>query len=325
MHRSNTTFDVYLGGRLPPAVPDVAGAAGFLRDEWVQGNQVNKGDRTFFFTATLEAVLGLGVNLPDAYPGTVSDTTLWVPDQGGAAYTVVFVERERAFRGDDFQRVYLIKGFVVAITVRDVNLLNVYPNTSLLEFHDADGFVVSQPAANQVRIRQTPADATHVGYISLANQTMGAGDKTFQGNVIVDLSLTVEQNIFLTTEVYNGSFTTAFPPAGYINWPAAGGIEGYLFVGIDNDWSGGAMVLFTGSTVLEVRGDAGATGPGHVLLYAPAGSPYFAIKVGSSAIARGLTGISAAGDTVTGGLITTAGSLSGQLDGLGGLTGTYGG
>jgi hypothetical protein len=55
MRTPNTTFDVYVDDRLPPATPDAAGQAGYLYDVWPRGNEVSEGDRTFFFTSILEA------------------------------------------------------------------------------------------------------------------------------------------------------------------------------------------------------------------------------------------------------------------------------
>src|SRR5262245_40337363 len=120
MRPPNTTFDVYLGGNLPPDAPDLSGASGHLRDQWREGGEANKSNRTFFWTAVLE--VALGVNIPDAFPGGPGDTTLWVPDKNGDAYTVVFVERERRSRGGDFQRVYLVKRSLdVSLTVQEVD------------------------------------------------------------------------------------------------------------------------------------------------------------------------------------------------------------
>jgi hypothetical protein len=146
----NTTFAVYLAGRLPPATPDFSGQFGFLRDRWERGNKVNEEDRTGFWTATLD--VPLGSDLPDLWPGAVSQTTIWTPDQNGDAYTVVFVERERAIRGSDFLRVYLVKGYVVAITVKEADGNPTLTAITTLIFDQADGFVVSQPAANQAQV-----------------------------------------------------------------------------------------------------------------------------------------------------------------------------
>ena len=40
MRTPNTTFDIYLDNRLPPASPDVAAQAGFLMDVWRRGSVV---------------------------------------------------------------------------------------------------------------------------------------------------------------------------------------------------------------------------------------------------------------------------------------------
>jgi hypothetical protein len=151
MRTPNTTFDIYLGGRTPDeGAPDTAAAGGFFEDHWQRGEQANKGDQTYFWTSMLD--VALGVNLPDAYPGAVSDTTLWLPDSAGQAYTVVFVERVRQFRGDDFQRVYLVKELTVAITVKQANGTPTLTNVTTLVVDQPDGFVLSQPGANQAKL-----------------------------------------------------------------------------------------------------------------------------------------------------------------------------
>jgi hypothetical protein len=151
MRTPNTTFDVYLDGRTPDAGdPDLAGVSGHLRDRFARGSEVTEGDRTFFWTAILE--VPLGVSLPDAYPGGPSNTTLWFPDQDGDPYTLVFVERERRMPGGDFQRAYLVKGLTVAITVKEADDNPTLSNITTLIFDQADGFSVSQPAANRAKV-----------------------------------------------------------------------------------------------------------------------------------------------------------------------------
>src|SRR2546423_524733 len=119
---NNTTCDIYYSPNVPPAAADVAGTACAPVARFApgqEGSEAGEGDRTFFWTSILEAPLG--TNLPDLYPGGASQTTVWVPDQNGDAYTVVFVERERAVRGTDFLRAYLVKGYVMAITVKEAD------------------------------------------------------------------------------------------------------------------------------------------------------------------------------------------------------------
>lgn len=319
MHRSNTTFDVYLGGRLPPAAPDTVGLVGFLEDEWVRGNEANKGDRTFFFTATLEVVLG--DNLPDAYPGAVGETTVWVPDHTGNAYTVVFVERERAFRGGDFQRVYLIKGFVVAITVEDVNLTNVYPSTTVLQFNDADGFVVTQPAANQARVALLHASVLQAGVVDTGSQQF-AGYKQFANGLF---AAKVDVNDIGGTGGTLAAFLTVTPT--YYVAPGAAYVctasfsdhrEGVLLRNSPGS-SGDTMALF-------LEQSNGGLDNGRLILLQNNNTTQPAYCVGSVAagvatVSQGVTGTGGGGDHFTGGLCTQLGPSSGGVTSLNSLTG----
>ena len=302
MHRSNTTFDVYIGGRLPPAAPDAAGLAGFLTDEWVRGNEANKRDRTFLFTATLEVVLG--VNLPDAYPGAVGETTVWVPDHGGNAYTVVFVERERSFRGGDFQRVYLIKGAVVAITVEDANLANVYPNTTVLQFADASGFSVSSPAANTALVSLQDAGATQVGKVNTAAQAF-SGQKQLRNGVIVGATgggeAPGDRTVYFSSAAGNTYIQRQQGINGSILLVQAGnailGLNARLFV--DADLGRVTLDTISGGTV---------------------GRPDVVISDAGGTYRTGYTGTGGGGDTFVSGICTAAGS--GGVASLDGFTGS---
>jgi hypothetical protein len=92
MRKPNTTFDIYLGGALPPAAPDVEGATGHLSDHFARGQEATEGQTRPVWTSVLE--VPLGTNLPDGYGGGTSSATVWFPDRDGTCYTVVFTERE---------------------------------------------------------------------------------------------------------------------------------------------------------------------------------------------------------------------------------------
>jgi hypothetical protein len=309
MHRSNTTFDVYLGGRLPPAAPDVAGLTGFLTDEWVRGNEANKRDRTFLFTATLETVLG--DNLPDAYPGAVGETTVWVPDHTGDAYTVVFVERERAFRGGDFQRVYLVKGAVVAITVEDVNLANVYPNTTVLQFADADGFIVGQPAANTARVNLADAGLLQSGKVNTTSQQF-AGYKQFTNGL---QATKVDASDNASTGISLAAFLTTTP-----TYYVAAGLS-YLCTGTFTDYRDGLLLRTRGGgNNANIAGlfleDANTSLDNARCLFIQGNNsknPCYSIGTLSGGVLTaydGFTGTGGAGDTFKGGLCIGAGTIA---------------
>src|SRR5262245_49626157 len=105
MRRPNTTFVVYHAGG-PPSAPDAAGLQGFLADRWQRGGLANKGDQSWFWTATLD--VPLQTDLRDGYP-TSPAPSVWVPDQTGQKYSVVFVERVRSTPGGEFKRIYLLR------------------------------------------------------------------------------------------------------------------------------------------------------------------------------------------------------------------------
>jgi hypothetical protein len=172
MRTPNTTFDVYLSGTLPPATPDASGLMGHLEDDW----HGSADSHDFAWTAIIE--VALGTNLPELYPGSLSQTTLWVPDQNGEAYTVVFVERERAFRGDDFLRVYLAKGYIVAITIKEQDGSPSYGGITTLIVDQADGLSLSQPAANQARLDLL----TQMSITADASGLKLSGDSSSPGN-----------------------------------------------------------------------------------------------------------------------------------------------
>src|SRR5262245_42824193 len=117
MHRPNTTFDLYHSGG-PPAAPAAAGLQGFLADHWQRGGLACKGDRTWFWTAILD--VPLDTDLRDGYPASPM-SSVWVPNQNGQKYSVIFVERMRSGRGSEFKRAYLLReGVTVAINVQEL-------------------------------------------------------------------------------------------------------------------------------------------------------------------------------------------------------------
>ena len=83
------------------------------------------------------------------------------------------------------------------LTVSEVDLAPSYTSITTVRFDQADGFVVSQPAAGIARIDQTPASATTVGYVTTGTQTFN-GDKTVQGNFFVTLDTQLGGNFDVT-------------------------------------------------------------------------------------------------------------------------------
>jgi hypothetical protein len=105
----NTTCDIYRSGNSPPAAPDVAGVACYLDGSYQRRLDVGEADSAALrFTHILRCALETDVR--DAYDlGTIGATfdTVYVPDQNGTAFKVVFVERVGYGTPNDHKRVYL--------------------------------------------------------------------------------------------------------------------------------------------------------------------------------------------------------------------------
>ncbi len=298
MRRPNTTFDIYLSGSLPPAAPDVTGAQGYFLERFQQGNECNEGDRTFLWSALLE--VSVGVNLPDNYPSTVSDTTIWLPDKNGSPWTVVFTSTVRDYPGHPFKRVYLLKGVEVTIKVKEVDGSPNLTQIGTLLFDQDDGFVVSQPAANQARLDLQPASTTQAGIVSTQTQHLD-GDKDLHARFNAD-------SLHVGITLNEGDDF----PAWTINWPlslgyyAAGACPivglSYENFSVDHYTMASWQLLDNTSTVIaKVRLQEGG------ILEVTGTDPR--IKLGSS------TGLS----TTTGGLtfvggVLMSGSISAGLD-----------
>jgi len=93
---ANTKCDLYRNGNSPPANPDVAGIPIQLRPAWVSGQE--SGDRpglTRAMTFTHVAYCDSAADVRDAYTGDcgfVEQDSIYVPDQSGTKFRVVFVE-----------------------------------------------------------------------------------------------------------------------------------------------------------------------------------------------------------------------------------------
>src|SRR5688572_13732544 len=107
----NTTCDIYRTGTAPPAAPAVAGVACYLQPDW-RGGQEN-GDRSALMvqhTWTHLLLLAATVDIRDGYTGILGFTaqdTVYIPDQNGTAFRVVFIERLNRNQTSDHKRVYL--------------------------------------------------------------------------------------------------------------------------------------------------------------------------------------------------------------------------
>jgi hypothetical protein len=109
---ANVTFDVYRDGNAPPDDPDVAAAIGHLRAEFRTGLATGQGPSEIGQIYTHILLAHLAVDIRDAYDAGAFDVgepadTIYIPDQSGTPFQVVFVERLERGAAFDHLRVYL--------------------------------------------------------------------------------------------------------------------------------------------------------------------------------------------------------------------------
>jgi hypothetical protein len=107
--RHNTTCDIYRYPNAPPAAPATAGVRCFLIPDWPRGQDA--GDRgVVALTWTHIMLFDSSVDIRDMYTGqsTMSmQDTVWVPDQNGTRFNVIFVELVQRGTAHAHKRVYL--------------------------------------------------------------------------------------------------------------------------------------------------------------------------------------------------------------------------
>mgnify|MGYP000853191243 FL=1 len=156
-------------------------------------------------TSTYSAATGYNWSMRLLTPGTATtvDPTSTVSGNGAvevsgrtdiASGTKVWMEPDPNGRGFLFTVSDTVSDTGGGLTVSEVDLAPSYTSITTVRFDQADGFVVSQPAAGIARIDQTPASVTTVGYVTTGAQTF-TGDKTFFSAVTVNGDLTVDLNI----------------------------------------------------------------------------------------------------------------------------------
>jgi hypothetical protein len=106
---TNTTCDIYRYASGPPATPAVSGVPLCLIPDWRRGQEA--GDRGAApLTWTHLMMIDAGVDIRDMYAGqstSVTQDTVYIPDQNGTAFTVVFIELMQRGTPDEHKRVYL--------------------------------------------------------------------------------------------------------------------------------------------------------------------------------------------------------------------------
>jgi hypothetical protein len=107
----NTTCDIYRVGVSPPlSPPSVAGVPCFLKADWRGGQEA--GDRTNSYVQTWTHIMLVdpSVDIRDSYigqEGQSAQDAVYIPDQHGTRFFVVFVERVQRGSPHDHKRVFL--------------------------------------------------------------------------------------------------------------------------------------------------------------------------------------------------------------------------
>jgi hypothetical protein len=108
---SNTTCDIYRNGVMPPfSPPSVAGVPCYLKPDWRGGQEAGDRPASGALTWTHIMLVDAGVDVRDSYVGQenqAAQDTVYIPDQNGTRFLVVFVERVQRGSGHEHKRVYL--------------------------------------------------------------------------------------------------------------------------------------------------------------------------------------------------------------------------
>lgn len=102
---NNTTADFYLNGNAPPAAPDVAFIKCNVTARFAQGQEASEGDTDFRWTHLLTC--NPDEDIRDVYPASANRHAVYVPDENGTAFDVVFVELVNRGLPTAYKRVYL--------------------------------------------------------------------------------------------------------------------------------------------------------------------------------------------------------------------------
>ena len=107
---ANTTCDIYRQGNSPPAAPDVAGVAIYLKPDFRAGMEAGEGNSNQM-AWTHTAVFELAADVRDRYDiapsfGGAGDE-IYVPNQNGTRFLVMFVERRQRNTAEDHKLAYL--------------------------------------------------------------------------------------------------------------------------------------------------------------------------------------------------------------------------
>ena len=107
--QTNTTCDIYRFPNTPPAAPAVSAVPVFLLPDWFRGQDAGeRGNAALTWTHIM--LVDAAVDIRDMYAGQATMTmqdSLWVPDQNGTRFSVVFIELVQRGTPNVHKRVYL--------------------------------------------------------------------------------------------------------------------------------------------------------------------------------------------------------------------------
>src|SRR5262245_40751958 len=106
----NTTCDIYRSGNAPPTAPDVKAVPCVLTAAYAGGLEADEDATEFSHKFTHVLLVDVATDIRDAYnQGVVGATAdaVYVPDQNGTSFRVVFVERQQRGAAQDHKRVYV--------------------------------------------------------------------------------------------------------------------------------------------------------------------------------------------------------------------------
>src|SRR5262245_7338204 len=106
---ANNTCDVYRNANAPPAGPDVAGVRCYLHADYGRRLETGEGEvNSLRYTHTL--MVDVAADIRDGFSvfgSTGTEDSVYIPDQNGTRFFVVFVERRGRGLPTDYKKVYL--------------------------------------------------------------------------------------------------------------------------------------------------------------------------------------------------------------------------
>ena len=106
---ANTLCDVFRAGTGPPAAPAIKAVPGFVQGDWRGGQEA--GDRNVNALAWTHVMLvDIGIDIRDAYTGhctAAMQDTIYIPDENGTGFVVVFIELLQRGTAHEHKRVFL--------------------------------------------------------------------------------------------------------------------------------------------------------------------------------------------------------------------------